>query len=381
MPPEVMVANPKYNTSVDIFSYGIMMIHMFSGRWPEPHVGPTQIEDGKLIPVSEAERREEFLQDFMNKCPLIDLILLCIDNHPQVRVHASELVKRLAKIVQKCLSSFSNQLDMLRHIEASDKEQANLKNKVEQMSQVIDKNEAQISTLKEEVHIKEQQINDKEGEHAKELEEQANQLKIVHTTEVEELQSQNRDLKDQYQSLKVKNETELADLQDKIERYESELESSAKTLIQAREQFDEQLSKRIEQEKENLAKIKDEHETQLAKERDEFQSSLANARELGEKIAAENSQLLSEVSNLRSENDNLEKRNSTLVTSCAHTVSRKNRAIATKDSEIEAMTTVVQEQDCIISEISQQLIGAKEYLTSKQQVSRRISLSIRRIDE
>ena len=40
MPPEVMVANPKYDTSVDEFSYGIMMIHMFSGRWPEPQVGP-----------------------------------------------------------------------------------------------------------------------------------------------------------------------------------------------------------------------------------------------------------------------------------------------------------------------------------------------------
>ena len=46
MPPEVMVANPRYNTS---------------GRWPEPQVGTTQIEDGKLIPDSEAEQHEEFL--------------------------------------------------------------------------------------------------------------------------------------------------------------------------------------------------------------------------------------------------------------------------------------------------------------------------------
>ena len=28
MPPEVMIANPKYDTSVDKFSYGIMMIHI-----------------------------------------------------------------------------------------------------------------------------------------------------------------------------------------------------------------------------------------------------------------------------------------------------------------------------------------------------------------
>jgi serine/threonine protein kinase len=62
MPPEVMVANPKYDASVDNFSYGIIMIHMFSGQWPEPQVGQTQIEGGKLIPVTEAERREVFLK-------------------------------------------------------------------------------------------------------------------------------------------------------------------------------------------------------------------------------------------------------------------------------------------------------------------------------
>ena len=36
MPPEVIIANPKYNSSVDEFSYGILMIHIFSSKWPEP---------------------------------------------------------------------------------------------------------------------------------------------------------------------------------------------------------------------------------------------------------------------------------------------------------------------------------------------------------
>ena len=63
MPPEVMVANPKYDTSVDEFSYGIMMIHMFSGRWPEPQVGQIRTDRGRMIPVSEAERRAVFLRE------------------------------------------------------------------------------------------------------------------------------------------------------------------------------------------------------------------------------------------------------------------------------------------------------------------------------
>ena len=305
----------------------------------------------------------------MKDSPLIDLILLCIDNHPQVRAHANELVKRLVEMVRKYPSSYSNRLDMLRCIEASDKERANLKHEVDQMNQAINKSEEQISSLKEEIHAKEQQMSVQIGDHAKQLKEQANQLKISHSREMEELQLKNKDLNDQYQSLKVKSEAELVDLRAKIERYESELESSAKILTQAREQFDEQLAKKIEQQKEILAKMKEEYETNLAKERGEFQSSLADAKEQGEKLTAENSQLLSKMSKLTSENDILEKRNSTLVTSCAHTVSRKNVAIATKDSEIETMTRVLMEQDVIISEISQQLIKAKEHMTSKQQVS------------
>ena len=38
VPPEVMVAKPRYDTSVDIFSYGNIMVHIFSGRWPEVEI-------------------------------------------------------------------------------------------------------------------------------------------------------------------------------------------------------------------------------------------------------------------------------------------------------------------------------------------------------
>ena len=61
-----MIANPKYDTSVDEFSYGILMIHMFSGRWPEPQVGQIRTKSGKMIPVSEAERREVFIRTIGN---------------------------------------------------------------------------------------------------------------------------------------------------------------------------------------------------------------------------------------------------------------------------------------------------------------------------
>ena len=90
------------------------MIHMFSGRWPEPQVGPIQTVHGKMIPISEAEQRRKFLQTIGSGHPLMDLIHRCINNDPQLRPHASEILKQLREIVLQFPASFTNQIEMLR---------------------------------------------------------------------------------------------------------------------------------------------------------------------------------------------------------------------------------------------------------------------------
>ena len=81
MPPEVMVADPIYSTSVDTFSFGILMVQVLSGMWPHPKSGPVHAEpNGQRIPISEAERREEYLNSIGNDHPLMSasLILKCL---------------------------------------------------------------------------------------------------------------------------------------------------------------------------------------------------------------------------------------------------------------------------------------------------------------
>ena len=97
MPPQVMVANPKYDTSVDVFSFGILMIHTLSGQWPEP--GPQMKNGGKIIPSTEAERRKDFLQIIGSEHPLMELILKCIDNDPKQRSHAPEIKQTLSELI------------------------------------------------------------------------------------------------------------------------------------------------------------------------------------------------------------------------------------------------------------------------------------------
>ena len=137
MPPEVMVAKPNYDTSVDVFSYGIMMVHVLSGKWPEPQIGPIRMEKGRLIPVSEAERREELLKIIGNEHPLLKLIHRCIHNDPTMRAQSNELVCYLADLVNKVSSSFANQLDILKHIERDKEEKQKLNEELQQKEQVI----------------------------------------------------------------------------------------------------------------------------------------------------------------------------------------------------------------------------------------------------
>ena len=95
MPPEALADKPQYNTSIDIFSYGIILIHVFSGNWPFPTqaviVDPN--DSMKLIPVSEAKRRQKYFDDITPNHPLMDLILSCISNNPTCRPTAAKILQ------------------------------------------------------------------------------------------------------------------------------------------------------------------------------------------------------------------------------------------------------------------------------------------------
>ena len=314
MPPEVMVANPKYDTSVDEFSYGIMMIHVFSGRWPEPQVGQTRVEGDRLIPVTEAERREVFLRAIENDHPLMDLILKCINNDPRRRAHASEIVERLAEMVLQFPASFASRLEMLRRIKADVEEKRVLR---EEKEAVIQEKDEQILSLKKEAQQKSEEID---------------RLNVAYSSVVEQMKLDVRNVSTQNQFLVAKSEAEVTELKAKVALYESQIKNTEKSLQLERDQF----------------------ETQLSKE-----------RELSRTLVGNNQNLQSEISELTANINSLQHVNSKLESD----ISRKDAAIMRKSTELEACTTNLQEKDTIIVGMKEQLTRAREYLTSKQQVS------------
>ena len=126
MPPETLLPNPRYDIGVDVFSYGVMMVHVLSGQWPFPSEA-TRVDPcntAAVIGVSEVERRAQYLDvigrpsDEKEGHPLMALIERCLSNSPNLRPNASELVERMSDVLTQQPLTLSNRVDMIQRIDS-----------------------------------------------------------------------------------------------------------------------------------------------------------------------------------------------------------------------------------------------------------------------
>ena len=353
-----------------VMEYG--MLWLFSGQWPEPQVGQIRAEPGgRMIPVSEAERREVFFRAIGNDHPLVDLIHKCIDNYPQSRAHVSEIVERLAEMVLQFPASFANRLEMLRQTDEDEEEKSALAEEGERKDEVfvelgndILACKDEIQALTEEGERKDSVIKEmtEEGERKdcviQQKESQIERLKLAHSSEVECFQLQIKDLNTQNQLTTTKMEAEIAELKSNAAIYESQIETSSRTQLQEREQFEQMIAKEREQSELQLQKVKEQSEFQLAQEREVNKKLMADLQSHFSKLMSENTQLQSTISELQA---NISEKDSA--------IQMNDTAAKRKDCELEAKSRALEEKDATISAMCEQITKTREYLTtSKQQV-------------
>ena len=103
---------------VDIFSFGVMMVHILSGAWPIPseavEVDPD--DPDKLTAISEFERRKEYTKLILSDHPLLPLIRQCLSNGSTQRPSSDEVLERVITQADRCPPSFSNRVELLREI-------------------------------------------------------------------------------------------------------------------------------------------------------------------------------------------------------------------------------------------------------------------------
>ena len=97
MPPEALECNPVYCVSLDIFSYGGIMLFVMNQEWPSPE---SQVKfnpkTDKLTALSEVERRQKHLDKIKDEADVLKpLIKACLNNNPHKRPKVSTMFKVL----------------------------------------------------------------------------------------------------------------------------------------------------------------------------------------------------------------------------------------------------------------------------------------------
>ena len=119
MPPEALVPNARYSEAVDVFSCGVLMLHVFSGKWPLPTAAVREdpADSSRLIPLTEADRRQENV-DLMggDDHPSMGLIRRCVAFNPDKRPKAAEVLRGLGELGRKFPSS-GNRIELLKALD------------------------------------------------------------------------------------------------------------------------------------------------------------------------------------------------------------------------------------------------------------------------
>ena len=103
MPPEAFSDSPKYDISLDVFSYGGIILHTVNGQWPRP-AALTKPDPVTCRPkaLTEVERRQEYLDMMTGEATVLrPLVEACLDNNPRKRGSIIEL-SRTIKALKVC---------------------------------------------------------------------------------------------------------------------------------------------------------------------------------------------------------------------------------------------------------------------------------------
>ena len=177
MPPEALKDNPVYDYKLDVFSYGCLILHVFTHEWPKPsdkYVHSTDFfQKGTFILVNEWDRRAKYTAIISNDNPFYLFAKSCLENDPKKRPTMSNAIT-CAQGAVSSLHPLKNQFEMIKENNALRKQVAK---QVQDIRVLEEKNKTQTNTyLLEEVMEQTQSYTQRLEQEKKEAQDNVNQL-------------------------------------------------------------------------------------------------------------------------------------------------------------------------------------------------------------
>ena len=155
-PPEAIDNQAVYTEKGDVFSFGVNIIQILTGKFPEPGdrfktvtSSDPQFASGKVeVRVAEIERRNNHISEISPAHPLLPIALHCLKDQEGDRPSTSELCQRLATLK-----------DAPEHTESDIRHQFQ---RVERTEEVITARQQEIQDLREELSSAQATVREKE---------------------------------------------------------------------------------------------------------------------------------------------------------------------------------------------------------------------------
>ena len=99
MSPEALHDPPRYNETLDVFSFGNITLSTLTHEWPNPGP-PTKYEGDKIVGLTELQRRERYVEMLtpQEKQLFLPTVRQCLENRPDKRPSSTVLVRELRRI-------------------------------------------------------------------------------------------------------------------------------------------------------------------------------------------------------------------------------------------------------------------------------------------
>ena len=110
MPPECLADRPVYDVSLDVFSYGGVILYTITHLWPHPSSWVKFNPDtGGSIYLSELQRRQHYLDKMTGGAEdLKPLVVSCLDNNPKNRPPLTQISMTIKRAKDECSQKSSH---------------------------------------------------------------------------------------------------------------------------------------------------------------------------------------------------------------------------------------------------------------------------------
>ena len=107
MPPEALTHNPKYDSTLDIFSFGCITIHTITEKLPIPTDQFVALENVNMfVKRTEAQRRQQYLDLMDDHSKLREIAMQCVEDTPTERPNACEVCNKLEEYIKQIEKEF-----------------------------------------------------------------------------------------------------------------------------------------------------------------------------------------------------------------------------------------------------------------------------------